>query len=51
MTDTTVNPKAVLLLERGVKALQKKNLKTALLLAIIAISFFILIIWQTAVSG
>lgn len=29
MTDTTVNPKAVLLLERGVKALQKKNYKQA----------------------
>ena len=33
------------------KALQKKNLKTALLLAIIPISFFIMIIWQTAVNG
>jgi hypothetical protein len=33
------------------KTLQKKNLKTAIILAIIAISFFILIIWQTAVNG
>ena len=29
MTETTVNPKALLVLERGIKALQKKNYKQA----------------------
>jgi len=33
------------------KAQQKKNLKTALLLALIPIGFLILFVWQTAVNG
>jgi hypothetical protein len=37
--------------ETDKKALHKKNVKTALLLAIIPIIFFILVIWQTATNG
>jgi len=37
--------------QQAEQARQKKNLKTALLLALIPIGFLVLFIWQTAVNG